>query len=300
MLKKVGLILVGLVVVGVMVIALGVGAMYALSSAAFSQTYSVEPAALTIPTDADTIAQGKRLAAVHGCQDCHGKDMAGAVVMDSGVTGVFAGPNLTPGGVGKNYTDADWVRSIRHGIVPSGRSVLFMPSEEYYFLSDADLAAIIAYLKSLPAVDKTMPAVAPGPLMRGLYLSGQLQLVKAEIINQTAPRPSPPAGPTVEYGQYLVITTCQGCHGEGLSGGPIPGADPSWPPASNLTLDKATGLGEWTEADFVKAMQQGQRPNGEIINPVMPWPNFAQFTAEELTALWLYIQSLPPKAEGNR
>jgi mono/diheme cytochrome c family protein len=136
--------------------------------------------------------------------------------------------------------------------------------------------------------------------MRILYMTGQLELVKAEVIKQDAPRSEPPAGATAEYGQYLVTTTCQGCHGAGLSGGPIPGADPSWPPAANITADKATGLGSWTQADFVQAMRLGKRPNGDLINPIMPWPDFASFTDDELTALWLYSQSLPAKAKGNR
>jgi hypothetical protein len=62
-----------------------------------------------------------------------------------------------------------------------------------------------------------------------------------------------------------------------------------------------TGLGQWTEADFVRALRTGQRPDQTAINPkAMPWPVLGQMTDTELSALWLYLQSVPAKSHGNR
>jgi mono/diheme cytochrome c family protein len=193
------------------------------------------------------------------------------------------------------------VRAIRHGIGVDGKPLVFMPSHEYYYFNDDDLGKIIAYIKQVPPVDNEAPAPSPGPLFRFLFLTGELtMLAPAELIDHDAPRPSAvETGETLEFGEYLAVG-CIGCHGDNYSGGPIPGMPPDTPPAANLTPDPATGLGDWTEEDFVVAMRQGKRPDGTTIDPFMPWPNFSQMTDEELGALWLYLQSLPARPYGNR
>ena len=215
--------------------------------------------------------------------------------------GTLAGPNLTrgEGGLGRTFADADWVRGIRHGVHANGTSLLVMPSEAFAFMSEADLAALIAYLKQLPPVDRAMPASALGPLGRALLVAGQLSILVAE---KTPAMPYPaavPSGPTAEYGRYLAgFSGCLGCHGPGLSGGHVDGP-PDTPPASNLTPD-STGIEKWTEADFERALRHGVRPDGRPIDIFMPWPNFSGMTDDEVRALWLFIRSMPPKPFGNR
>ena len=73
-------------------------------------------------------------------------------------------PNLTrgAGGVAAGYSDdAAWVRAIRHGLNPQGRALVIMPSEVFYFLSDEDLGALVAYVKSLPPVERSFAAPQP-------------------------------------------------------------------------------------------------------------------------------------------
>lgn len=91
-----------------------------------------------------------------------------------------------------------------------------------------------------------------------------------------------------------------GCHGPTLSGGPIPGAPPDWPPARNITPDEATGIGGWTEADFVRAMREGKRPDGSSIAEVMPWRAYAAMRDDDLKALWLFLRAAAPKSFGGR
>jgi mono/diheme cytochrome c family protein len=64
--------------------------------------------------------------------------------------------------------------------------------------------------------------------------------------------------------------------------------------APNLTSDVETGLGNWTEEQFVTAVQTGVRPNGTVMLPFMPWPAYAQWDRDELRAVWLYLRSLKP------
>ena len=101
-----------------------------------------------------------------------------------------------------------------------------------------------------------------------LVVSRVYPILSAEVIDHTAPRPPVVAkGPTVDYGRYLASKSCMGCHGEGLSGGPVPGVPPDPPQPRNQTPDKETGLGNWSQEDFIRALREGQRPDGTALNP---------------------------------
>lgn len=283
-------------------VVLALGAVYGVSEARMRKTYDVQPAAFAIPAGADAIRRGEHIAVTRGCTDCHGADLGGTVFIDEAPVARLAATNLTrgKGGVGGARSDTDWVRSIRHGIAPDGRPLLFMPSHEFNPLSDEDVGALIAYIKSVPPVDSDLPENRVGPMGRVLYLAGQVPLVPAELIDHAAPRrPAPAAGPTAEYGAYMA-TGCTGCHGPGYSGGKIPGTPPDWLPAANLTPDPETGLGKWTEQDFFRALREGKRPDGSSIDELMPWKATARMTDDEIRAIWLYLRTVPAKPEGQR
>lgn len=276
-------------------------AVYLLSERRLSRRYEVTPAALAIPADDAARAEGRRLFASRGCADCHDADFGGKVALDDFLAGTIAGPNLTSGtgGIGERG-DLDLVRAIRHGVAPDGRALILMPSHEFYPLSDAEVGAIIAAIRAAPPVNRANVPVRVGPLMRLLFLLGEVPfVVPAELIDHAAPRPpAPEVAATPAYGAYLA-NLCLGCHGPQLSGGPIPGVPPDWPAASNLTPDPS-GLGGWNEADFVRAMRAGIGRDGAAIDPVMPWRNFSQMTDLELSALWQHLSALPPRPAGGR
>jgi len=286
----------------VVVAALALAAVYGVSEARMRKRYSVDPGPVAVRTGPDAVRQGAHLAVVRGCADCHGKDLAGRTFIDEPPMARLTATNLTAGrgGVAKGYTDADWVRAIRHGVAPDGRPLLFMPSQEFNPLGDDDVGALVAYIKSLPPVDSDHPANTVGPLGRALFVAGELVLLPAEVIDHAAPRPAAPApGATAAYGGYLA-TGCTGCHGAGFSGGRIPGTPPDWKAAANITPEPSTGLGRWTEQDFVRALRTGKRPNGSDIDSLMPWKGLATMTDTELRALWLYLRTVPVKPYGNR
>lgn len=287
-------------VIGILLVALAV--IYGLSMARLNRSYTVPITLLTIPTDAATVAEGQRQYATRGCVDCHGENGAGKIVVDDPLVGTVMGSNLTAGagGIGRRYQDADWVRAIRHGVRPDGKPLVIMPAHEYNPINDTDLALLIAYVKSLPPVAQERAPLKIGPLGRILHVSGMVPIVPAEVIDHQAPRPQAIAkGATKEYGAYLA-KTCTGCHGATFSGGPIPGVPSNGPAPRNLTPDKETGLGAWQAADFAKAIRTGVRPDGSQLSTTMPWPAFQQMTDEEVSALWLYLQSVPAKPYGNR
>jgi mono/diheme cytochrome c family protein len=286
------LALVGLLVAGV----------FGFSSFRMSTAVAFTDSAPAIPSDSATLARGRYLAtAIAKCTECHGADLGGKLAIDAGPVGTIYGPNLTSGtgGVVANQTDADLVHAIRHGLGPGGRKLRFMPALDWYGMADEDAAAIVAYVRSVPPVDRTMPASVVKPLGRALYAAGQLPLFEAELIDHAAARPARPAtGVTAEYGGYLArIGGCTGCHGPGLSGGPVPGTPPDFKPASNLTPE---GIGHYTEADFFRALREGKRPDGSAIDPFMPWALTKLMTDDDTRALWKYLVSVPRKPFGNR
>ena len=298
LLKWIGILL-GIVILLLVVAA---GAIFGMSNASFNKVYAVDPPPVTVPAaDSSVLAHGAHIAAIRGCTECHGDNVGGKVFIDDPALGTLLASNLTggAGGLG-HYNDLDWVRAIRHGIDPEGRPLLFMPSHEFYPLGDEDLGALIAYLKQAPAVENELPASTVGPLGRALFVAGELHLVPAELIDHEAPRPETPAvGVTVEYGRYIAVV-CMGCHGEGFSGGTIPGVPPDWPPAANLTFDES-GLADWTLDQFTTLLRTGKRPDGRELNPVyMPWRPLSEMTDEEIEALWVYLESLPHTPVGNR
>jgi cytochrome c553 len=251
---------------------------------------------VALAADRALIERGAHAAAIRGCVDCHGEDLGGQVVIDDPALGLVTASNLTAGrgGVGARYTDADWDRAVRHGVDPDGRGLLVMPSAEYHAMSDDDFRALVAFLRSRPPVDREVPDDRLGPVGRLLVVTNLAPAFPAELIDHAAPRPEAPApGPTAAYGAYLVAI-CRGCHQADLAGGTVPGHPPDEPPSANLTPDPETGLGAWTEADFVRALREGVRPDGRRLNVGMPVAMTAQFTDVEVAALWAYLQTLDP------
>jgi len=287
-LKWIGIVIAGLI--GLLVVA--VVLVFVVSNSRTNKTYDIQMEGVAVSADAETIERGRHLAVTRGCVDCHGENFGGAVVLEDPAIGVIYAPNLTKGQGGLvDFEDIDYVRAIRHGLDEAGKPLFVMPSQEYYFMSDEDLGAIIAFLKQAPKVDNQTPEKSLALMGRTLFVAGQFGKLPAEVIDHEAPRPAvPAAGVTEEYGAYLAVN-CIGCHGEDLAGGPIPGSPPDALQAANLTPGGA--LANWSEEDFLTAMQTGVRPDGSQIDRSMPWWSLGQMTDEELKALWLHLQSLP-------
>jgi mono/diheme cytochrome c family protein len=262
--------------------------LYVVSDASLNRTYSISVEPLTVPTDAASVERGKHLVNSIGfCHDCHGEKLEGKVMADDLITGRLIAPNLTTGkgGMANKLTDADWVRAIRHGVAPNGKSLIVMASNIFTHFGDADLTAMIAYVKSVPPVDNELPEIQIGPLGR-LYLVMQPDVLAAQVIDHTRSRPAaPPPGRTAEYGQYLSFI-CRTCHGDDLGGKEGEGG--------GMNLTPGGDLAKWTEADFVHALRTGETLEGrKLDNEKMPWRAIGQLTDDEIGALWLYLKSLP-------
>lgn len=252
--------------------------------------FAVQDPPLTLPTDAASLAHGRHLFETRGCADCHGGGGEGKLVFDAGPVVRAVASNLTPSALRARGYDADRIAAaIRHGVRADGTPLIFMPAGDWHELGDADTAALVAYLQSLPDQAHDPGRSQLRPLGWVLNLLGQFPAYPASGLDH-APRPrsAPPVEVSVEYGRYLA-QTCSGCHGSNFAGGQVHA--PNTPATANLT---PTALGSWSEADFLRAMREGRRPDGRAIDPFMPWPALGKMSDTELRALWAYLKQLPP------
>jgi hypothetical protein len=295
-------------VVGLLLIlVLGTGATYAgwqgrEFDASMDRVYAVPVPDITISKDAAVLARGEHLThAVMPCAtaECHGTDFGGATKgPNMGPLGHYSGPNITMANLGAAYSDGELFRLLRHGLKKDGRSVRFMPVQDSNWLPDADVVAMISYLRSVPPVDRPNGSTEIGTLGKVMDRRGAVVLDVARRIDHDHIDSAPAPMPTRDYGRF-VSRMCTGCHGEHLSGGPLPGAPPSIPVPLNLTPD-ASGLAGWSYDDFAKLLDTGVRKNGKPLDPFMPRAAFVRYDDTERHALWAYLQSLPPAPFGGR
>ena len=247
------------------------------------------------------IARGEQVA--HACASCHSPGnelpLSGsnfAVKFDMPPLGTLYAPNLTPSGDIRDWSDAEVIRAIREGVHKDGRSLLIMPSNDFRNMSDEDVQALVAYLRSQPATGGPTP-------------HNQLSVLGAVFTNlmdfRTAQQPvghviSPQPG-TPEYGKYLVdVIGCRDCHGAELRG-KVETGQPGPPAGPNLTQI----IPHWTEEQFMTFFNTGKIPGAGQVpmitlasgfsEPRMPWQTVRAATTDaELKAMYTYLHALPP------
>ncbi|ETX14041.1 cytochrome C [Roseivivax halodurans JCM 10272] len=243
-----------------------------------------------------------------GCGNCHTplgpngflmeQEFAGRLVEDSEPFTAYA-PNITPAGAIAEWSDEELGRAIREGIRPDGSLIgPPMPFSAYRHISDDDLAAIVAFLRTVEPIEAELP--------KSEYRIELPPAYGPPVENVSAPDP----GVTEEYGEYLAmgLAHCMECHTPMTPTGPdyatrlgAGGFEFNGPwgtsVASNLT-DHADGLSGYSD-DEVKAMiTQGVRPDGTQMLPPMPYPYLAQMSGDDLDAIVLYLRSLPGLPNG--
>lgn len=256
---------------------------------------------ITADTSPEGIARGEYLVrSAMACGDCHSAEggsgpLSGTfeTFSEGPISGVFAAPNLTPDpetGLG-NWTDAEIARAIREGVDKDGVGLLVMPSFNYHIMSDADVAAIVGYLRSQEPVKNEIPpfqANTVGKVVAALGMMGPTSVGTPIEAPQTTPEKD-----TMEYGEYvMVLSGCRDCHGFDLGGGAIPFAEPGTPDAPSL--NPSGRAAHWNEADFIQTMRTGLTPEGFNLNPeAMPWPVYGKMSDEDLASILMYMKTLP-------
>jgi cytochrome c553 len=193
------------------VVLVATAAVYFLSEHKLRRTYAIVAPGVAASSDSLDVLRGSLLARDLDCDGCHGDDFAGAVSFAAFGVGRVVAPALTDA---RDHTDEQWELAIRFGVKRNGTGMVGMPSRAYYFLSDADVAALFGYFKSLEPVADTLPDTRLGPLARlGLAL-GRLE-VEPALIDRNIPREATAQDSPEVYGKYVGLTNCGNCHGTG-------------------------------------------------------------------------------------
>lgn len=303
----------------ILLLTLGAAVGYAGATADARLQFPATPSpALQASSDPELIARGRYL--VHGpahCAQCHSTDdrdhpekildspMSGGLAFAMGPLGTRYAVNLTPHATGiGGLSDAEVARAIRTGVGHSGELSFFMLLSAAK-PADEDIVAILSYLRSLPPVDKAVPAGE-------WYLFGKVLLTYAfapmQPAESTGPAFVPEAPePSVERGRYVAesLAVCTSCHSEldptsfrpvgPKAGGGLP--DPSHGSdthmefvAPNLTSHPTGLTGQLDEEAFILRLRGGRRYTSSI----MPWENFTTLSDSDARSIYRYLKSLPP------
>jgi len=240
-----------------------------------------------------------------GCGNCHtpqgpdGPDMSmelagGQLVVDDAAMKAYSA-NITPGGEIAGWSDAELARAIREGIRPDGTLIgPPMPFTFYRHISDTDLAAIVAFLRTVPPVENATP--------KSVY-NFPLPPAWGPPVEHVA---DVPRGPTAEYGAYMAgpVAHCLECHTPTGPQGPMietalgqgglefPGP---WglSVSANITSSE-DGLAHYSDDQIKKMITEGIDEEGKALKPPMPYSYFARMTPGDLDALIAYLRTLPP------
>jgi cytochrome c553 len=269
----------GFLVLGLVALALlGAAYVFIASQRIIARTYDAPLPAFTTSSDAETIRKGERLATLVGCNNCHGADLTGTVMFDQPAVARINAPNLTR--LLKAYTNAELVRLLRHGVKQDGTSTWIMPSYMFSHLTDEDLAAVIAFVRSKPERDGVESGVSIRALGRLGVVLGTFK-PEAAGIEAHPRREAPDMSDPLSHGRYLVMNACTECHGRKLEG---------WEYIKAPSLAIAAG---YTEADLAKLLRTGvalgDRKLGLMskISPV----RFATLTDIEVKAIHTYLNA---------
>lgn len=270
-------------------------------------------------TSPERIARGKYLNDhVVGCTTCHTqRDWtkfsgpikeerlgAGGESFNLGPAGMLYSKNITPAGIG-SWTDGELLRAVTQGVSKDGTPLFpLMPYPHYGAMSEDDVHAVLAYIRTLKAIDGTAP-----PRKLNFPLNMIVRTIPAPNTFGTRPSPSD----TVAYGKYMTqAALCSDCHTPiDDRGQPLPGMDFAGGMefvetghvvrSANITPDANTGIGSWTEQQFIDKFKAFETPTNATLaeperaqNTVMPITAYAGMTREDLAAIYAYLRTIKP------
>ncbi|HEX3134159.1 MAG TPA: cytochrome C [Planctomycetota bacterium] len=231
-----------------------------------------------------------------------GKDGSGGTMFaaESGVPGKIYAANVTPAAL-KDWSDGEIFRAIASGVNKRGEALFpLMPYGHYAKLSTPDLHALIAYLRTLPAIESTVPA---------RELSFPMNIIVRLIPVAAEPLAATPKVDSPDYPEYAInAAACLHCHSPSTHGKIAPGAEFSggvtFPlpdggvvRSANLTSDDETGLGKWTKEAFITRFRAGVEMAKQVVKPgelnsPMPWSSYGGMTDADLGAIYDHLHKL--------
>lgn len=275
-------------------------------------SYAPEPVMLKVEITPERVEHGAKLSTVL-CGACHGNDknvLAGKFLSDMPKEfGTVYSANITQHpetGIGK-WTDGDIARLLRTGIRPDGQYIPnYMP--KFANMSDEDLASVIAYLRS------DLPSVQPYDLKQTKSQPSFLVKALCNFVMKPNPMPQnpiiqPDTTDMAKFGRYLVAGRydCYPCHSADFTkinelepekslgylggGNMLYNLEGKEMFTANITMDEETGIGTWTEEEFVEAIRHSKRKDGTLLKyPMLP---YAVMSETEAKAIFAYLKTVP-------
>ena len=235
--------------------------------------------------DPAIIEKGRRVARTRGCFGCHGQQLEGKVFSDEWVwVDTAVAPNLAE--YARDHTAETIEAAVRQGVGHDGKALWSMPSYNFVLLNDEDMSALVTFLRSAPAVEKSLPRPSIGWDARMRIVRGESQHM-AEWADHMPPLLlGEDDDPRLVRGEYLAKTMCNECHGFDLRG--------------QVDIDIATPdlaiLAAYSDADFRRLMQFGEGLGGRKdlgLMTMVAKDRFAHFSDDELNNLLAYLRTLP-------
>jgi mono/diheme cytochrome c family protein len=268
---------------GVLVVVIASVALVYRASEKHLRSFELPPAyAYPIPDDAAAIERGDHLTRTRGCRGCHGTDLAGQVMWEMAVA-----PNLPA--LAREESPATLEAAIRHGIGRDGRALYSMPSYNFLRMRDEDLADIIAYLRSVPVVQKELPTAQLPFLIRMDIALGNDGAIAAYLDRVPPLRGASLGDASLARGEYIAMTTCNECHGFGLR------ADSPWEGESAPDL---IIVAAYSEENFRHLMKTGLALGERELAMMSPVARgrFAYFTDQEVSDLYAFLSNMSARA----
>ena len=237
---------------------------------------------------ANAVARGERLAKVLGCKGCHGQDLAGKAWFDDPKVAILYSSNLTR--VVPRYTDAQLAQTIRTGSRPDGSPLWAMPSSIFSHLGEADMAALVAFFRTVPPRGVDHPSFRMGSGARKMLAAGKIKPEPQYVREERGKGPAAVDGGH-DWARYMIRATCTECHGIELKGDQDP-KDGSGPP--DLAIVSAYSLDQ-----FRHLLRTGEPVGGRKLKLMaeVSRSRFVHLTDREVDSIYAYLKARAERAE---
>ncbi len=255
---------------------------YIRSNSIINKRYDIPLVDVVIPQDSTSLAVGKKIALTRGCFGCHNKKLSGEIYLDwESDTGADAIVAANVSKVIPQYSDKELFRLIKHGIKKDGTGLWGMSVGMFVNLTPKDICQLIAYLRTVPAVENKLPKTS-------FSFKGRMMIINGEVVPEVTRSYEkalrefhyPDNATVVQKGNYLVLTTCTECHGNDLHG--YHGSPP-------LTIAKA-----YKESEFVKLLKTGTALNNRELETMSSVcrSRFTYYSEEEIKSIYAFLMQL--------
>jgi mono/diheme cytochrome c family protein len=269
-----------------LVLVAAVGSIYVISSRIINARHPFREHPLLVLSDSASVAHGERLTRIR-CVGCHGDSLRGKVFFDEPNIARLVAPDV-PAKLA-TLTDAEFAGFLRSGVRKDGTSPFVMPPPGFYHISDYDLGALIAYLRSLPVETDSLPSNTYRLIGRLGVILGQFRTSVTEFDTTTERVGDDPFWSTTRQGEYLARMICTECHGLRLTGD-------SAAAGGSASTPSLAGAAGYSPEEFVTLLRTGTPRESTTRLALMAETarrSLTHFTDDEIAAIYGYLQSLP-------